>query len=457
MKRVSRYNNTLGTLLLSSLLLLPLACTEANGDEPRQEQFDNTGSVVSASTNDGAEDDIEQGLTEIGDPYLGDPDAPFVLLEYSDFLCPFCARYAREVHPELVRKYVASGKLKMIFKQFPIESLHPTADIGASFSHCAAQVDDQSFWTTYRRLFDSAREWGELADPSEYLLELGDSQGLDTRALVECMSDESTQEKVSGGVVEAGALGFTGTPSFVLVNTETDESSKLIGAQSLIIFSKWIDAALAGDDPEVALNRATTKLPSWLSDEGTRAGLRAGVTVHGDPYKGDQDAPIRVVEFSNFDCANCRMHYLGTQPKIDSDWTNSGKVMWIYKNLPDSENPRSIVASAAGECALRQDAFWSYQTTLVSNPGRWEGEDIDSALSELASEVGMDTASFTSCLNGREAMLEVVRDIADGGPIVRETPTFVITYNGKAVSVAGLRGTEEFLGILQSISQEIGG
>ena len=86
------------------------------------------------------------GITESGHPYKGDINAPVTLVEYSDYLCPFCARHHRGANTALVEKYVKTGKLKIEFRHFLIASLPPTAvlrdPIGYSIRETDSDVND---------------------------------------------------------------------------------------------------------------------------------------------------------------------------------------------------------------------------------------------------------------------------------------------------------------------------
>jgi protein-disulfide isomerase len=87
------------------------------------------------------------GFTEEGFPYRGDPDAPIVMIEYSDFGCPFCNRHFIQTEPAVDEAYVRSGDLRVVFHDFPLVSLHPNAPAAHEASLCVAgQGSASQYW-----------------------------------------------------------------------------------------------------------------------------------------------------------------------------------------------------------------------------------------------------------------------------------------------------------------------
>src|SRR5262249_32751576 len=79
------------------------------------------------------------GFTADGHPFRGNPNAPLILVEYSDYLCPFCERYVRLTLPALLEQYGRTGQVQFVFHDFPLASLHPTAPRGAVAATCVAE------------------------------------------------------------------------------------------------------------------------------------------------------------------------------------------------------------------------------------------------------------------------------------------------------------------------------
>ena len=104
-----------------------------------------------------------------GDPFKGQPDAKVTLIEFSDYQCPFCSRHSRDTLPQLEREYIASGKLKYVFRNFPIESIHPQAFKAHEAANCAGEQG--KYWEMHGRLFANQKAMSpkDLSDHAQAL------------------------------------------------------------------------------------------------------------------------------------------------------------------------------------------------------------------------------------------------------------------------------------------------
>jgi protein-disulfide isomerase len=171
-----------------------------------------------------------------GDPHaVGAVDAPVVMVEYSDFQCPFCGVFARDTHPELMERYVAEGILRIEFRDTPIlgeESI--TAALGGR-----AAAAQGAFWEFHDEVFSEERERnvGELGE--DRLVELAAGLGLDPDRFRADMSDPAALEAVQRDRQEAQQLGVSSTPAF-LVN-----GRPILGAQPTEVFLTVVEEAAA--------------------------------------------------------------------------------------------------------------------------------------------------------------------------------------------------------------------
>ena len=177
-----------------------------------------------------------------GAPMRGSAGAQTVMIIYSDFQCPYCARFAREVLPEVERRYVATGQVALAFRHLPLP-IHALAMPAAVLAECAGQQG--RFWEMHDRLFSAA----QLSEAS--LQALPQSMGLDEKRLTECASDESVDALVRASATEASALGIRGTPTFFwgarLDGGRVRVSGAMSGARPLHEFVARIDSVLAGE------------------------------------------------------------------------------------------------------------------------------------------------------------------------------------------------------------------
>jgi protein-disulfide isomerase len=260
--------------------------------------------------------------------------------------------------------------------------------------------------------------------------------------------DARVQQSVAAGQT----LGFTGTPTFQFVQKTNGKTYTLSGARPVDVFVGWIDALLAGKEPPEAKQPEKPELPFWAKSEGlTPDPKRPGFTVAGDPYKGNPNAKLVLVEFSDFQCPACQRHALTTQPGLDERFVKTGEVLWVAKHFPLRIHARAPVAAAAAECAGDQGKFWAMHHKLFEQMEQWStGDDPDTALVKVAADLELDRARFTACLTGRNALERVLRDLYDAQAIgVRSTPTFILFYGGTGHVLAGARSAEEFAATLQ--------
>jgi protein-disulfide isomerase len=192
---------------------------------------------------------FQVGFTEDGYAYLGDPDAPVSLIEFSDYLCPFCGRHAAETNPQLIERYAASGQVRFVFRDYPLAELHPTAPSGHVAALCVAEQGPALFWAMHDQLFARQSEWASLADNSSYLAAIAEEVGANLDAYKACLESGSTVAIVDQRVAQARQLGFSGTPGFQIVDNRTDEVFEVVGAQPVETFVAAIAAVISGETP----------------------------------------------------------------------------------------------------------------------------------------------------------------------------------------------------------------
>jgi len=147
-----------------------------------------------------------------------------------------------------------------------------------------------------------------------------------------------------------------------------------------------------------------------------------------DPVEGDPNAPVTIIEFSDFECPFCGNFYKNSLSLIRKDYIETGKVKIIYRDYPLSFHPEAQKAAEASECADEQGKFWEYHDKLFENQA-----DLSVANEKKwAKELGLDSAKFDQCLDSGAMASEVAADFSDGQSIgITGTPSFLI--NGKAV------------------------
>lgn len=162
---------------------------------------------------------------------LGDPNAPVTLTEYSDYECPFCARFATQTEPLIIADYVNSSKVKIVYKHFPLTQAHTYAEKAAEASECAA--NQGKFWQYHDVLFEN-NEALYLTALKKYAADLG----LDTNAFNQCLDSGSMADRIRADTAAGTQVGVESTPTFFVGST------KISGAQPYSVFQSAIDAEL---------------------------------------------------------------------------------------------------------------------------------------------------------------------------------------------------------------------
>ncbi len=399
--------------------------------------------------------DLEAGFTEDGHPRLGDPDAPVTLVEFSDYLCPFCGRHFAETSPQLIEQYAGSGTVNFVFRDFPIENLHPNAPAGHAAGLCVAEQDARLFWQYHDELFENQSAWASLPDTEPYLESVAEKVGADVDAFRSCVGAGRAEAAVERSVAEVRSLGFSATPSFQVVDNRTGDTHPLVGAQPLDVFTSTLDVVIAGGSPPTTEAPPPPELPLWLTTEGLSPDPdRPGYTVGGDAYKGDPAAQLVVVEVSDLQCPFCRRHTSETQPTLDEAYVDTGRVLWVFKHLPLPIHPQATDAAVAAECAGDQGAFWPMHDLLFETVERWSIDSPGSVLTGLAGELGLDASDFATCLESRSALERVLSDSSDLSGAIGSTPTFIILRDGRASVIEGAQPLQSFVSFFDQVLGE---
>ena len=154
-------------------------------------------------------------------PSRGNASAPLVLVEFSDYECPFCIRHFTQTMPELERDYISTGKMRYVFMDFPIDQLHPGALKGHEAARCGGEQG--KFWEMHQRLFTPA---GSHAP--DRMKALASQVGLDRGKFDACLDSGKMQAPVRASVERASQLGADGTPQMYLGVADANGSFRII-------------------------------------------------------------------------------------------------------------------------------------------------------------------------------------------------------------------------------------
>jgi protein-disulfide isomerase len=181
----------------------------------------------------------------------GNPDASVVIVEFSDFQCPYCGVFARTVLPALEKQYIQPGRVLLAFRQYPLQAIHPFAANAAAAAVCAGI--DGRFWELHDRLF---QQQGRLQ--SDAVRSVAAAVGVDLARFDECLGSQGPRQ-VKSDLAEAQELGMSGTPSFLLGYQErpgvVSVTAMFSGSRDVTAFQAELDRLLAGTGSGSATGR----------------------------------------------------------------------------------------------------------------------------------------------------------------------------------------------------------
>ncbi len=180
-------------------------------------------------------------VTTGGGVAMGKDNAPLTLVEFSDYQCPFCRRFHEQTLARLKTQYIDTGKVRYVFRDYPLDSIHPQARKASEAAHCAA--DQDKYWQAHDLLFENQ----ERLQP-ENLKSYAEKLGLKTDAFNECLDKEKYKQRVQENQDDGVKAGVRGTPAFFLGKSGKDGSVDgllISGAQPFENFQQEIDRLLA--------------------------------------------------------------------------------------------------------------------------------------------------------------------------------------------------------------------
>ena len=169
-----------------------------------------------------------------------------------------------------------------------------------------------------------------------------------------------------------------------------------------------------------------------------------------DPFLGRSDAPVTIIEFSDFQCPFCRKLWKDILPQLKADYIDTGKVKFVYRDFPlSNKHEMAQISAEAAECAEDQGKYWEMHDKMFAEQDRRGQNTVRYTASDLkqwAGEIGIEQAEFGECLGSGKYTAEVENDLADGiSAEIDGTPATFI--NGKFVS--GVKPYSQFKALIE--------
>ena len=368
---------------------------------------------------------------------MGDAGAPVQIVEFTDYGCPYCQSFALETMPALVENMVEQGRVYYVIKDLPLDALHPEARSASVAARCAGEQD--AYLPMHDAIFAAQADWSGTGDGANAVFaDLAAELALDVDAFDTCVTDGRQAEMVQANVDEALALGVNGTPFFFL------DGYGLSGAQPYELFEMAVGLAENGELEAVIEAQARDYYDAMVAQAEAMARQAAApveISLENAYAIGDPDAPVTIVEYTDLQCPYCARHALETFTQIEETLIETGKVQYVFKDLPlTSIHPQAMLAAEASRCAGAQDvgteAYVAMHTMLFEQQEAWSGQaNAADLFAGYAAEIGLDGESFAACLENHDSAAAVQADMEEAMSLgITGTPAFLI--NGQLVSGA---------------------
>jgi protein-disulfide isomerase len=172
---------------------------------------------------------------------MGDPDAPVIIFEYTDFQCPFCARHALETFAQIEENLVDTGKVRYVFKDLPLTSIHPQATLAAEAARCAGaqEMGQEAYVAMHNVLFERQKAWSGQAGAADLFADYAAEMGLDRDIFATCLKNHDFEDAVRADLQEAMDLGISGAPAFLI------NGHLVSGALPFEVFEQAVEGLIA--------------------------------------------------------------------------------------------------------------------------------------------------------------------------------------------------------------------
>jgi protein-disulfide isomerase len=178
-------------------------------------------------------------LVDNTSPILGSKDAPITMIEFGDYQCFYCNKFYHTIEPDIVKNYINTGKVRMVFKDFVI--IGQDSVNAAHAAHCAQEQG--KFWEYHDALYDNWAGENTGWASSNNLTSFATKVGLNGTQFSNCMSQSRYLPMIQGSMSDAKGLGLTGTPDFFIVAPD-HSITKIVGAQPYEVFDNLFKSKL---------------------------------------------------------------------------------------------------------------------------------------------------------------------------------------------------------------------
>jgi len=359
-------------------------------------------------------------------PRLGSADAPVTIDYWADFQCPFCARFAQQVIPQLTSR-IADGTVALVHRDF--------AFIGAESVDAAVAVRcagrQGRYWPMHDAVYAAQQGENQGAFSRDRLEQIADSVGLDVTAFTSCLDERAPLVEVLDDTAAGVRAGVQSTPTIDVNGT------RFLGVPDVSRLLAAIDEAAAGASPGILPTPAPTSDP-W-----------SAVTTSGREA-GDPSAPVTVELWMDYQAPLSTTIVNDLEPALRTR-IGTGRIRVVQRDLA-LLGDESIVAATAIRCIAAQDgpAWLAHDAIASAASGAGSGIFTPEVVLRFGARLGLDVSALSTCIDDPSVAAAVRSETAAGGALGLTAGPAVIVKVGDT-EVARFTGNLDPVAILKAI------
>ena len=280
--------------------------------------------------------------------------------------------------PDLIEQYVDTGKIRYVYREFPLTELHPAAQKASEAALCAGEQG--KYWEMNELLFERQSEWSQAEEPASSLKDYAEELALDSSAFNDCLDSGETAVIIQGDGLAGQSLGVNATPYFFI------NDLPIRGGLSIDSLGQIIDYTAAGGEPPQIVPSADD------------------VHVRGDA----QTARAITVAFVDYGSPESAQHALEVLPSLVEQYIDTGQLVYVLHPWAATMDSPGAKAAIAAECAGEQGKYWEMHDQLFEQQAVWTvADDPTASFVDAASALNLDATRFKECLGTDWALLRV--------------------------------------------------
>jgi len=330
-------------------------------------------------------------------PALGPANASVTLAVFSDFECPYCARFAGMMKQVLPAE---GRRVRIVFRQFPLP-MHPWARAAAEAAQCGFQQRNEFFWNLHDFFFEHQRDLTAENLRQKVLEHTRGIAGMDQGKFQACVDRQAAKAAVDAELAFATAAGIHGTPTVFANGKQT----QVAGADQLRSLIRQL-----AENPQAAIPAADRASATRQPPKHREI---AGLANGNFPALGPPTAPVTLAVFSDFQCPYCSKFARMMRQEILP--AEGGRIRLVFRYFPLDMHRWACAAAEAAACGYEQknEFFWNLHDFFFEHQKELTPENLRQRVLDRARTIaGLDTSKFQTCLSQERTKAAIDREVA---------------------------------------------